>query len=165
MLSAPDILQLATPEAAHEIASFEESQVLGAQLSLTSLQPPVLTARNAAVEAVTVLRSLVSTTSGARGWFVILLTDERYDAVFEPPLDMELLRAIEASPEPNLKLLIMNIAMSTATELVHMVKMEARTSPRPHASLVTLLGLKIPISVTLISAQSRPKSRLSDDIE
>ena len=33
MLSAPDILQLATPEAAHETASFEESQVLGAQLA------------------------------------------------------------------------------------------------------------------------------------
>lgn len=65
------------------------------------------------------LRSLVSTASGARGWFVMLLTDERYEAVFRPPLDPELLRAIEASPEPNLKLLTMNVAMSTATELVH----------------------------------------------
>ena len=48
-----------------------------------------------------------------------LLTDERYDAVFRPPLDPELLRAIGASPEPNLKLLTMHVAMSTAMELVH----------------------------------------------
>ena len=34
-------------------------------------------------------------------------------------LDPELLSAIEASPEPNLKLLAMNVAMSTASELAH----------------------------------------------
>ena len=107
--------ELATPEAA-QAASFEESQVLGAQLA------DILAAANGErmpADAANVLRSLVSTTSGARGWFVTLLTDERFDAVFRPPLDPELLRAIEASPEPNLKLLTMNVAMSTATELVH----------------------------------------------
>ena len=98
-------------------ASFEESQELGAQLAdilaASRADGETMPAKDAAR-----LRSLVSTTSGARGWFVTLLTEERYDAVFKPPLDPELLRAIEASPEPNLKLLTMNVAMSTA-ELVH----------------------------------------------
>jgi len=117
MLNSPDVEQLATPEAA-QAASFEESQVLGAQLA-DILAASCTNGEKMPAEAVTVLRSLVSTTSGARGWFVTLLTDERYDAAFKPPLDPELLRAIEASPEPNLKLLTMNVAMSTATELVH----------------------------------------------
>ena len=117
MLNAPDVQQLATSEAA-QAASFEEGQVLGAQLA-DILAASCANGKNMPAEAVAVLRSLVSTTSGARGWFVTLLTDERYDVVFQKPLDLELLRAIEDSPEPNLKLLTMNVAMSTATELVH----------------------------------------------
>lgn len=118
MLNAPDVQPLATPEAA-QAASFEESQLLGTQLA-DILAASCANGEKMPAEAVTVLRSLVSTTSGARGWFVTLLTDERYDAVFTEPLDPELLLAIEASPEPNLKLLTMNCAMSTATELVHL---------------------------------------------
>ena len=40
--------------------------------------------------------------------------------VFEPPLDLALVEAIKASPDPNAQLLTMNIAMSTATELAHL---------------------------------------------
>ena len=90
MLNAPDVQPLATPEAA-QAASFEESQLLGTQLA-DILAASCANGEKMPAEAVTVLRSLVSTTSGARGWFVTLLTDERYDAVFKPPLDPELLR-------------------------------------------------------------------------
>ena len=51
--------------------------------------------------------------------FVTLLTDERFDAVFRPPLDAALLSTISDNPDPNIKLMTMNVAMSTATELVH----------------------------------------------
>ena len=117
MLNAPDIRQLASPEAA-QAASSEESQVLGTQLA-DILAASCANGEKMPAEAVAVLRSLVSSTSGERGWLAMLLTDERYDAVFKPPLDYQLLRAIEASPEPSLKLLTMEVAMSTATELVH----------------------------------------------
>lgn len=99
-------------------ASFEESQVLGARLA-SILAESCSAGEPMPSEAVDVLRTLVSTSSGARGWFVTLLTDPAYDAVFKPPIDASLLAAIEASPDPNLKLLTMNVAMSTATELVH----------------------------------------------
>ena len=99
-------------------ASFEDAQVLGRRLA-TILADSCAAGEEMPAEAVEVLRALISTTSGARGWFVTLLTDPAYDAVFCPPLDPQLLSAIEASPDPNLKLLTMNVAMSTATELVH----------------------------------------------
>ena len=70
-------------------------------------------------EAVAVLRALISSTSGARGWFVTLLTDPDFGAIFRPPLDESLLSAISDNPDPNIKLVTMNVAMSTATELVH----------------------------------------------
>jgi len=108
----------AVDEAAAAKASFEEAQALGAQLAA------VLTESCAAgepmpSEAVAVLRALISSTAGARGWFVTLLTNPDFDPVFQPPLDEGLLQAIEASPDPNIKLMTMNVAMSTATELTH----------------------------------------------
>ena len=66
MLNAPDVKQLATTEAARA-ASFEESQMLGAQLA-DILAAACANGETMPAEAVTVLRSLVSTTSGARGW-------------------------------------------------------------------------------------------------
>ena len=112
---------LNAPKAA-KAASFEE-KVLGAQLAY------ILAASCANGEpmpaAVTVLRSLVSTKGmddHTCGWLVTLLTDERYDAVFKPPLDPVLLREIEASPEHNKKLLTANVVVSTATELVHVAE-------------------------------------------
>jgi hypothetical protein len=108
----------ASGSVAASTASFDEAQTLGSQLA-TVLTESCAAGEPMPADAVETLRKLVSTTSGARGWYVSLLTDERYDAVFEPPLNPELLWAIEASPDPNLKLLTMNIAMSTATELVH----------------------------------------------
>ena len=115
MLNAPDVPQLATPGAAQ--ASFEESQVLGQLADI--LAANCSNGEEMPIEAVIVLRSLASPTWGARGLFVTLLTDERYDAVFKLPLEPQLLTVIGAAPKPNLQLLTMNVATSTATELVH----------------------------------------------
>ena len=116
VLKAPGARHLAAPEAA-QAASFEESQVLGAQLA-EILAESCANGERVPGEAVKVLRSLVSTTAGARGLYVTLLTDE-HNTLLTTPLNPELLTAIEASPEPNNKLLAMNVAMSAATELVH----------------------------------------------
>ena len=99
-------------------SSFEDAQVIGEQLA------EILTTSCSAgeampAEATELLRALVSSTSGARGWFVTLLTNPDYDAVFEPPLDASFLDALCASPDPNVRLMTMNVAMSTATELAH----------------------------------------------
>eukprot|EP00443_Scrippsiella_acuminata_P009407 CAMPEP_0115351638 /NCGR_PEP_ID=MMETSP0270-20121206/97095_1 /TAXON_ID=71861 /ORGANISM="Scrippsiella trochoidea, Strain CCMP3099" /LENGTH=284 /DNA_ID=CAMNT_0002773789 /DNA_START=15 /DNA_END=870 /DNA_ORIENTATION=- len=109
----------ATTEDEAKASSFEDAQVLGKKLGM------VLAASCAAgepmpEEAVKLLRALVSTTAGARGWFVTLLTDPAFDAVFQSPVDESLLDAISASPEPNIRLMTMNVAMSTATELAHL---------------------------------------------
>lgn len=109
----------ATTEDQAKKSSFEDAQVLGRELA------EVLTASCAAgepmpEEAVKLLRALVSTTAGARGWFVSLLTNPKFDAVFQSPVDEVLLQAISDSPGPNIKLMTMNVAMSTATELAHL---------------------------------------------
>jgi len=109
----------AEAEAAARQASFEEAQALGSQLA-TLLAESCAEGEPMPTQAVSVLRALISSSSGARGWFVTLLTDERFDAVFRPPLDASLLSAISDTPEPNIKLMTMNVAMSTATELVHL---------------------------------------------
>ena len=108
----------AEAEAAARQASFEEAQALGTQLA-TLLAESCAEGEPMPSEAVKVLRALISSSSGARGWFVTLLTDERFDAVFRPPLDAALLSTISDNPDPNIKLMTMNVAMSTATELVH----------------------------------------------
>lgn len=72
------------------------------------------------IQATATLRALVSTTSGARGWFVSLLTNADYEPVFQTPVDETLLAALCDNPEPNIKLMTMNVAMSTATELTHL---------------------------------------------
>jgi len=121
MLNAPDVQQLATPEVLSAqladilAASCANSEKYGGQFVMPA-------------EAVPVLRALVSTTLGARRGFVTLLTDKRCDAVFELPLDPQLLRAIEASPEPNLQLLTMQVASEDLTPhvLPSMLKEDAR---------------------------------------
>ena len=115
MLNAHDVQQLATPEAA-QAASFEESQVLSAQLA-DILAANCSSGEEMPMEAVIALRSLASPTWGARGLFVTLLTDERYNAVFELPLEPQLLTVIGGSGK--VQLLTMQVAMSTAMELVH----------------------------------------------
>ena len=70
-------------------------------------------------EARELLQDLVSTTSGARGWFVSLLTDDDLAQLFVPPIDDALLQPIAARPEPNLRLCVMNVAMSAATAVAH----------------------------------------------
>ena len=122
----------AEAEAAARQASFEEAQALGTQLA-TLLAESCAEGEPMPAEAVKVLRALISSTSGARGWFVTLLTDERFDPVFRPPLDAALLSAISDNPEPNIKLMTMNVAMSTATELVHAANGGPRPSPPAHS--------------------------------
>lgn len=136
-------------EAAATQASFEEAQVRSATLA-TMLTESCAGGEPMPAEAVATLRALISTTAGARGWFVTLLTDPAFEPVFRPPLDEALLEAVEASPDPNIKvcrfgaiphlaaalpqpnllltrsrptpkqLMTMNVAMSTATELAHL---------------------------------------------
>ena len=94
--AAPEGAQVAVgaeAEAAARQASFEEAQALGSQLA-ELLAESCAEGEPMPAEAVGVLRALISTSSGARGWFVTLLTDERFDAVFAPPLDASLLSAI-----------------------------------------------------------------------
>lgn len=84
-------------------ASFEEAQLLGAKLA-DILSAAKQTGEQMPAEAVDVLRVLISTTAGARGWFVTLLTNPDYDAVFRPPLDEGFLSAICEHPDPNIRL-------------------------------------------------------------
>lgn len=109
----------APTEAAAKQASFDEAQKIGARLA-AMLTESCANGEPMPAEAAGTLRALISTSAGARGWFVTLLTDPRFEPVFRPPLDEALLEAIEASPDPNIRLMTMNVAMSTATELVHL---------------------------------------------
>ena len=109
----------AEAEAAARQASFEEAQALGTQLA-TLLAESCAEGEPMPAEAVKVLRALVSSTSGARGWFVTLLTNPDFESIFEAPMPETMLEAICENPEPNIRLMTMNVAMSTATELVHL---------------------------------------------
>jgi len=98
-------------------------------------------------KAVSLLRALISTTSGARGWFVTLLTDPAYEPVFTTPIDESFLTALCDTPDPNIKLMTMNVAMSTATEITHrsmgnddLAEGSVRTSRRATVLARELLG-------------------------
>ena len=95
-------------------ASFEAAQDIGRELAEQLRDKKTLDD-----EARELLQDLVSTTSGARGWFVSLLTDEDLAQLFVPPIDDALLQPIAARPEPNLRLCVMNVAMSSATAVAH----------------------------------------------
>jgi hypothetical protein len=95
-------------------ASFEAAQDIGRELAEQLRDKKTLDD-----EARELLQDLVSTTSGARGWFVSLLTDDDLAQLFEPPIDDALLEPIAARPEPNLRLCVMNVAMSAATAVAH----------------------------------------------
>jgi hypothetical protein len=108
-----------TKAADAETASFEDAQVIGEELA------KVLTESSVAgdampEEALTLLRKLVSRSAGARGWFVSLLTHPDFDPLFRPPIDESILQALSESPDPNIKLMTMNVAMPTATEITHL---------------------------------------------
>lgn len=100
-------------------SSFEDAQVIGDDLAAI-LTKSCANGEPMPEEATLLLRDLVSTTSGARGWFVSLLTNMDYDPVFVKPIDESFLSALCDNPEPNIKLMTMNVAMSTATELTHL---------------------------------------------
>ena len=95
-------------------ASFEAAQDIGRELAEQLRDKKELDD-----EARELLQDLVSTTSGARGWFVSLLTDDDLAQLFVPPIDDALLQPIAARPEPNLRLCVMNVAMSAATAVAH----------------------------------------------
>ena len=163
----------APTEAAAKQVSFEEAQDLGATLA-TMLTESCAAGEPMPAEAVATLRALISTTAGARGWFVTLLTDPAFEPVFRPPLDEALLEAIEASPDPNIKLMTMNVAMSTATELVHLANgnddlaaASRMTSERSTVLLTTLLdrlpGLREAAEALLAAVQPDDDSAAADD--
>ena len=94
-------------------ASFEEGQELGAALA-AELRRCRKDGRRPDDAAIALLEDLVSTTSGARGWFVALLTDPDLGPLFEPPVDDALLLPIAERPEPNLRLVVMNVVSLAA---------------------------------------------------
>jgi len=111
----------ATTVGAAKASSFEDAQVLGRQLA-NSLVTSRTKGEPLSQESTNLLRALISTTAGARGWFVTLLTDPDFEPLFVSPMEEVLLQAIASNPEPNIKLMTMNVAMSTATELAHLAR-------------------------------------------
>lgn len=100
-------------------ATFSQAQEIGISLgqiltdSSSSGQPLTSEARE-------ILKVLLSHSDGARGFYVTTLTLPECERAFSPSnIRQELVEAIVAAPEPNIKLLSMNLAMSTATELAH----------------------------------------------
>lgn len=102
-------------------SSFENAQVLGRQLA-KALSASRTADEPLSQEARDLLGALVSTTAGARGWFVTLLTDPDFEPLFVSPMQEVILEAIIANPEPNIRLMTMNVAMSTAAELAHLAR-------------------------------------------
>ncbi|KAL1507781.1 hypothetical protein AB1Y20_007391 [Prymnesium parvum] len=142
--------QRLSSEGAAQRASFGEAQSIGAELA-ARLSESCATGAPMPQEAVAVLKALLSHTAGARGWFVSLLTNPTFEHIFEPPLHNALLEAIEASPKTNIRLVVMNVAMPTATELIHLDNgnselADASRMTRDRASklLVALLQRKMP---------------------
>jgi len=125
-------------------SSFEEAQSIGAELAAI-LTASCASGESMPEEAQTLLRALVSTTSGARGWFVSLLTDPAFGPVFDRPVDETFLAALCESPDPNVKLMTMNVAMSTATELTHlsMGNPDLAASSRMTAERASVLALEL----------------------
>ena len=78
-------------------ASFEAAQDIGRELAEQLRDKKALDD-----EARELLQDLVSTTSGARGWFVSLLTDDDLAQLFVPPIDDALLQPclLYTSPSP-----------------------------------------------------------------
>jgi len=127
-------------------ASFEDAQAIGSKLAKV-LTDSCVAGQPMPEEAVTLLKSLVSSMSGARGWFVTLLTDPDYEPLFRPPIDETILQALSESPGPNIQLMTMNVAMSTATRLAHLergnnglAEASGMTSDRSKALLVAMLS-------------------------
>ena len=100
-------------------ASFEEAQKLGMSLGL-SLSSHLAHGSAPSIDEQGALGALLSHSDGARGFYVTTLTAPELDKLFEEPIQESMLSAIKSSPDPNVKLLTMNIAMSTATEIAHL---------------------------------------------
>ena len=102
-----------------QAASFEAAQSLGFALG-QQMAARLQCGELAAQDEKLALQALLSHSDGARGFYVTTLTAPELDSLFREPVDPSLLDAIRASPSPNAKLLTMNLAMSTATEIAHM---------------------------------------------
>lgn len=68
-------------------------------------------------EITTAIANLVATENGARGFFVTFLTAQNFPLADQP--SPALLTALESSPAIVGELLVKNLAMATATELLH----------------------------------------------
>jgi len=126
-------------------ASFQEAQQLGMSLGL-SLSSRIAQGDTPSQDEQRALEALLSHSDGARGFYVTTLTAPELSNLFEEPIEESMTSAIKASPDPNVKLLTMNIAMSTATELAHLAngnaefaKASAMTRDRTRALIITLL--------------------------
>lgn len=127
-------------------ASFEQAQSIGFSLGTTLAARLQRGETDAFCPEKQALHALLSHSDGARGFYVTTLTAPELDILFEEPINASMLDAIKASPEPNAKLLAMNLAMSTATELAHVAngndefaKGSALTRTRTRALISSLL--------------------------
>lgn len=68
-------------------------------------------------EITTAISNLVATENGARGFFVTFLTAQNFSLADQP--SPALLTALESSPAIVGELLVKNLAMATATEILH----------------------------------------------
>ncbi|KAJ1461129.1 hypothetical protein M885DRAFT_584947 [Pelagophyceae sp. CCMP2097] len=101
------------------------------------------------------LDALLATTSGARGWFVLLLTDPVYAPLFSKALSPALLEPLEKHAEVNVRLMTMNVAMSTAMAVAH-----ARNGDSDMASASTLTSDRsVAVVEALMDRQLTPTLR------
>ena len=156
-------------------ASFEESQAISVELG-RELERCRRAGERLGDDARDLLDDLISTTSGARGWFVVLLTSPEFGALFSPAVEPALLEAIAAKPEPNLRLCVMNVAMSAATALAHDARGHAdlaaasrETGARSSALVAALLddmaGLRDAVAALAAAAAGGGDDDGLDDLE
>ena len=99
--------------------SFDEAQTLGANL-LDCFVKKNVDGTPVPDDTRESLTQLLSTTSGARGYFVMLLTDDEFAPLFAASkFDSMLLEPLEANPEISVQLMTMNVAMSTSMAVYH----------------------------------------------
>lgn len=154
-------------------ASFEEAQAISVDLG-RELARCQREGERVGEDARRLLDELISTTASARGWFVVLLTSPEFGPLFEAPIEEALLDAIAERPEPNRRLCVMNVAMSTATALAHdaaghpdLAAASRETAHRSRNLVAALFdrvdGLREAVRTLADAADADPKPR--DDVD
>mmetsp|Transcript_45091 Transcript_45091/g.107542 ORF Transcript_45091/g.107542 Transcript_45091/m.107542 type:complete len:297 (-) Transcript_45091:110-1000(-) len=95
-------------------ADFSRAQKIGEALGRA------MAAKSLGEDGAGVLKALLSTRDGARGFYVSTLTMPGVDSMFSETIDARLIDAIAQNSDSNASLLAMNLAMSTACEVTHL---------------------------------------------